>query len=154
MKPFCAALQFAGLRNVSSYIRSGNIIFETVDPAPEEIILSTLRTNFGLDRPVCLRTGPELANLIDEAPQLAFNQPKACMIYLHPGKASDDLGVEHATATERLIPTHGATFLWAPDGIGKSKLAAKLDHALPQPVTARNLNTIMAVHDRLQAISR
>jgi uncharacterized protein (DUF1697 family) len=33
-------------------------------------------------------------------------------------------------------------YLYAPDGIGRSKLAAKVEHALGVPVTARNWNTV------------
>jgi uncharacterized protein (DUF1697 family) len=32
--------------------------------------------------------------------------------------------------------------LYAPDGIGRSKLAAKIEKALGVPVTARNWNTV------------
>ena len=33
-------------------------------------------------------------------------------------------------------------YLYAPDGVGRSKLAAKVEQALGVPVTARNWNTV------------
>ena len=50
-----------------------------------------------------------------------------------------------ATGTETLAVRQGAAYLHAPDGIGRSKLAAKLDKALAVPVTARNWTTAQAI---------
>ena len=33
-------------------------------------------------------------------------------------------------------------YLYAPDGVGRSKLAAKVEQSMGVPVTARNLNTV------------
>ena len=40
-----------------------------------------------------------------------------------------------------------AFYLYAPDGIGRSKLAEKIDHALKTATTARNLNTVETLRD-------
>ena len=46
-----------------------------------------------------------------------------------------------ATDTERFETTDRAFFLYAPDGIGRSKLAERAERLLGVPATARNLNT-------------
>jgi uncharacterized protein (DUF1697 family) len=37
-------------------------------------------------------------------------------------------------------------YLYAPDGIGRSKLVAQIEKWIPVPMTARNLRTVLAVH--------
>ena len=55
---------------------------------------------------------------------------------LPPGLAT------RAAPGERFALGPGAFYLHAPDGIGRSKLAANVEHEFGQPATARNLNTL------------
>ena len=151
MKPFRMALTKRGLEDVHSYIQSGNITCRSPlsQDAIRDLVADVLDTEFALARPVHVTPPSLLKRIIDTAPTEARTAPKALMVYLHSGQADVTGLQDKAAPTEHLSLHNGYTLLWAPDGIGRSKLAAAMDSALPQPVTARNLNTILAVYARL-----
>ncbi|MEM8592514.1 MAG: DUF1697 domain-containing protein [Pseudomonadota bacterium] len=148
MKPFCAALEVAGLKNVRSYIQSGNIACEAATD-PTAIISDVMETGFSLTRPIHTLTAAKLSALIAACP-FADADAKRVLIYLHPGMADLAKLTPLAATDEKLTPGEGCTYLHAPSGIGRSKLAAKADKALPQPVTARNLATLRATASLLR----
>ena len=72
--------------------------------------------------------------------------PKALHGFFHDGPALDTGPMAPLlTATERLSSHPGILWLHAPDGIGRSKFAAKAERLAGRPVTARNANTIAAL---------
>lgn len=149
MKPFCAALTQAGFQDVSSYIQSGNILLHSDQSAQQvETQIGTVMANhFDLTRPVLALTADQVQAIVDQAPETP--SPKALMIYLHRACANLDAFAPYLSDTEHVTPGPGCTYLLAPNGIGRSKAAAKADTLLPNPVTARNLNTLLAVAHRL-----
>jgi uncharacterized protein (DUF1697 family) len=70
MKDLRAAMEGHGLDNVSTYIQSGNVLFET-DTARESLeaeIEATLEKTFGVPLVVVVRSHRQLQNVIDHAP--------------------------------------------------------------------------------------
>jgi len=64
--------------------------------------------------------------------------------FLADDPVDPDLGMltELRTGNEEFTLGDGAFYLHAPDGIGRSKLAAKVDKCLGVQTTARNWNTV------------
>ncbi|MEL6608735.1 MAG: DUF1697 domain-containing protein [Pseudomonadota bacterium] len=153
MKPFVVALAEAGLQAPASYIQSGNITcLSDLDPTGiAELVQGVMRDDFGLDRPVLVRTLPQIAALIRALPQAARDAPKSVMVYFHAGTEPHMPKVQPAPS-ETVIPLRGAVVLHAPDGIGRSRCAAQLDKVLPGSVTARNAATVAVLHSRLLAL--
>ena len=56
-----------------------------------------------------------------------------------------------AATTERYAVTDQAIYLHAPDGIGRSKLAAKMENLAGVRATARNWNTVTKLLDLANA---
>ena len=69
MAPLRAALTSAGLADVSSYLQSGNVIADHSDPVEfGRIVRETIAAEFGLDIPVVVRSGAELAAVLEWNP--------------------------------------------------------------------------------------
>jgi uncharacterized protein (DUF1697 family) len=71
MKDLRTAMEGHGLHNVSTYIQSGNVLFET-DAARDSLeteIEATLEKAFGVPLVVVLRSHRQLQNVIDQAPE-------------------------------------------------------------------------------------
>jgi len=70
MKDLRAALEAHGLENVSTYIQSGNVLFETDRPAKtlESEIEAALEKAFKVPLVVVLRSHRQLKSVIDKAP--------------------------------------------------------------------------------------
>jgi uncharacterized protein (DUF1697 family) len=66
-----ALLESIHLKNVNTYIQSGNIVFEhnkTANSELEELISNTIKTKYGFDVPCIVRTAAEWQRAIDENP--------------------------------------------------------------------------------------
>jgi uncharacterized protein (DUF1697 family) len=55
-----------------------------------------------------------------------------------------------ASEKENFALIDNVLYLFAPDGVGRSKLAEKLPRFLPQRYTARNLNSIKAIFEMMR----
>lgn len=132
----------AGYRDVSTYIQSGNILL-LADTDPAEDIAYLIQEHFGF-RPAAL-------SLTKEAfVETSANNPyvgadgKTVHFYFcdDAPKPNMDRTTSLKAETEDLKIIAKVAFLRAPNGIGRSKLAANLERCLEVPVTARNLNTV------------
>jgi uncharacterized protein (DUF1697 family) len=64
-----------------------------------------------------------------------------------PDAAADERLQEVVASSERFVLRDDVLYLHAPDGIGRSKLAASAERRLGVPATARNWRTVTAVLD-------
>ncbi|MCQ8188954.1 DUF1697 domain-containing protein [Streptomyces rugosispiralis] len=152
-----------GFEDVTVHLQTGNIVF--ADPGtPPERTARTLEDHFaaGLGFPVdvMVRTRDELAAAVEANPYPeAVAEPKTLhVVFLADAPANQDAlatlnaldPAAYAPEAFRLIGRE--IFLHCPDGVGRSKLAAKITNArLGVPATARNWNTVtklLALADR------
>lgn len=151
MADFRAALSAAGFGNVRSYIQSGNIILESElgRETVESRIKDILQDEFGLDRPVLLRSVNQLRTALADNPfPRAEADPKTLHIMFLTGDVSlDEEGLRALCDKGEEFSLHGDVFyLYTPNGYGRSKPAEKLDRFLKAgAVTARNLNSCMKI---------
>lgn len=71
MKNLRSMFETMGFENVRTYIQSGNVIFDSEENDSEllsESITKQIKSDFGHDVPVMIRTRDELKNLIDKNP--------------------------------------------------------------------------------------
>lgn len=144
LKAICAKL---GYENVKTYIQSGNVIFDS-------------------DKPDATTLGVELTHAIEQshgfAPQLfmllksdveqalngldfEFSEEKFVYFYFLEQPATNANMVELNALLKPddvLKITDDVVYFHSPEGMGKSKLAAKLDKLLGVKTTARNLRTV------------
>jgi uncharacterized protein (DUF1697 family) len=149
MKELKAACEAAGLQNVSTYIASGNLVFES-DCTPAEVrsvLDRVLRERFGLTKNhVLLRTPEEVAKAIAACPfgDAAKERPNRLMVTFLDSVPGKDAAANLALfeGPERLQLHGDHLYIDYPQGVAKSKLTtAYLDKTLKVIATARNWNT-------------
>jgi uncharacterized protein (DUF1697 family) len=160
MQELRAACADAGLRRVSTYIASGNVVFETDKSAAAAKILigDLLRDRFGLTRNHTLvRTPRQLAQVIAGNPfaAAAAKRPNLLMVSFLEGRPLSDAAGALAAyeGPERLHLAGDHLYIDYAEGVARSKLtAAFLDKALGVRATGRNWNTTNKLLEMARAL--
>jgi uncharacterized protein (DUF1697 family) len=141
-----------GLEDVRTYLQSGQAVF-TSDHGDEESLAAELASaigkHFGFDVDVIVRDHAYLKAIADNCPFPAAGlEPKQLHVTYYSAPVDAERFAELDTAVylpEEFRLGDRALYLYAPDGLGRSKLADALSRpALTQGVTAtsRNWNTV------------
>lgn len=145
-----------GCAEVKSYIQSGNLVFSRNDgdrAALSEQIQTRVENRFGFRPQVLLLRESELQAALAANPfPAATTEPKSLHLFFLAREPSDpDLDALRAIqkVSERFDLRPGVFYLHAPEGIGRSKLAAKVEKALGVAVTARNWRTVAKIKELL-----
>ena len=145
MRELAVVLEALGLQNVRTYIQSGNVVFQSEEQPPGDLsarISEAIDERHGFAPSVLILTLEEFEKALAENPYPeAVNEPKTLHVYFlsaepeHPDvETLERLKLEN----EQYTIIGKAFYLHAPDGIGRSKLAAGAEKALGVTVTARN----------------
>ncbi len=148
LRAACAA---RGLRDVRTYIQSGNVVFGSDEP--EAVAAATLadaiRAVGGFDVPVAVRDAAAFSAIVAACPfPDAAERPKSVHLALAaaPISAAAAADLEAWPGPERVRVVNGAVYADYVDGVGTSKLTpAWLDRRAAAPVTARNWATVGAI---------
>jgi len=152
MRELVEVLEELGLQDVKTYIQSGNVIFRSEDTNVSELserMSCAINKSHGFAPQVLLLGLDELEWAIASNPYpAAESEPKTLHLYFlasepeHPNL--EDL--ESVKASSERFTLKGRVFyLHAPDGIGRSKLAAKVEKSLGVAVTARNWRSVTKI---------
>ncbi|MGL6209652.1 MAG: DUF1697 domain-containing protein [Paracoccaceae bacterium] len=155
MAGFRGLLSGMGLRDVRTYIQSGNAVFGCVDPVGLEArITKAIETAFDFAPAVFLRSGDQMAAVLDNP---FADQPgdKVHAFFLAEAAPVLDLQVldRWIAPSERWHLAEGVFYLHHPEGIGRSKLAERLGKVIPCDMTARNLRTVGALVEMARTVS-
>lgn len=142
-----------GFSSVTTYIQSGNLVLTAPSAMTGEIIEATLAdaivSRFGFHPVILVRSPADLATALDSNPFAdRVSEGKQLHLFFYdgsPDKWDDDTIRSLAIEGEDVALTPGILYLFARDGIGRSKLAEKLPRHLPARHTARNLNSVQAI---------
>jgi uncharacterized protein (DUF1697 family) len=136
-----------GYGDVRTHLRSGNVLLDS--PLPEEQLARQLHQvialEFGMDVPVVLRTGREIAAVLgcDPLGHLVTDPSRYSVTFLPESPHRDRVaalppadGGEYALDGREL-------YLWLPDGMARSPMATwPWDRLLGMAGTNRNWNTV------------
>ena len=152
MKDLVAALESVGAQDVATYIQSGNAVFrseETDASSLSDRIRAEIRDRHGFEPQVLLLGSGEMEKAIRSNPfPEAESEPRTLHLYFlaaTPERPDLDGLEEIQGKRERFFLGEGVFFLHAPDGIGRSGLAANAERLLGVPATARNWRTVRKV---------
>lgn len=146
MKELAGLLQQLGCEKVQTYIQSGNVVLQTEQARDElaEAISAKVAKVRGFCPNVLLLEIAELETAATSNPFPTADGKALHLFFMGAVPANPDL--EKLTAlrspTEDFQLKQNVFYLYAPDGIGRSKLAAKVENCLGVPTTARNWNTV------------
>lgn len=152
MKDLKAALERAGLEDVSTYIQSGNVIFKstkTSAPKLSRLIGECVSSNFGFEPRVMVLGVKDLEKAAAGNPfRKAEAEPKSLHLFFmdEAPPAADTAGMNKVKAgSEEFVLKDNVLYLHTPKGFGTSKLAERVERLLGVPATARNWRTVGAV---------
>ena len=150
MADLAALFTDAGAKDVRTYIQSGNVVFGASAKSVERIASAVVRgiaADHGLEVPIVLRSGAELARVLAENPYLA---KKAAPEHLHVAFLAHLPAKKNAAALDpERSPGDALTlrgrdlYLHLPNGAGKTKITnVWLDKTLGTVSTVRNWRTV------------
>lgn len=152
MKALKALLENLGLQNVKTYIQSGNVVFQGNEKNTSWLsskISAEIEKSHGFKPQVLLLNIEEMEEAIESNPfPEAESEPKTLHLNFLASvpetpnlKALESLKKEN----ERFELKGNVFYLHAPDGIGRSKLAANAERLLGVTMTGRNWRTVCKI---------
>ena len=148
-----------GLKDVITYINSGNVVFTSDDADPAQLpkqIEDAFAQKFGFHANVLVRTSTQLEDIIANNP--FQNQPMKeskwvvvlFLTTLPESTALEDLQKTY-TGPEELYLIGQELYIYYPNGIGRSKLTlTMIEKKLKTSGTGRNWNTILQLQKMIQ----
>jgi uncharacterized protein (DUF1697 family) len=135
-----AMCERAGLKQVKTYIASGNVVFQSAkaEAQVKAALEAALATYAGKPVGAMVRTAAEMAEVLAANPFQAMPGNRTVAIFLDGAPPADALKNVVGRGTEELALGKREIYGYYPDGQGESKLripAAKTG-------TARNMNTV------------
>ena len=142
-------LESLKLKNVRTYIQSGNVIFDSTSRTASSLAIKIggqVKKQYGFRPHVLILDRKSLQAAIKSNPfPGAVSDPKTLhfLFLAEPATDPDIEAIDNAkTLTENYKLTDCVFYLHAPDGIGRSKLAANAEKHLGVVATARNYRTV------------
>ena len=152
MKDLVSLLENIGSQNVKTYIQSGNAVFQNREENASllsNIIRAAIKKSHGFEPQVLLLEPEEIERVVESNPfPEAESEPKTLHVhFLASMPKNPDLGALESIKSdrERFVLKDGVLYLHAPDGIGRSKLAANAEKLLGVAMTGRNWRTVCKV---------
>jgi uncharacterized protein (DUF1697 family) len=149
MKQLADMLVGLGCQNIETYIQSGNVLLqhrELNGQALSNMIAEQIERIFGFKPHILLLTLIQFkqAAINNPFPE-AQSEPKTLHVYFlaEPATCANlDALTTLKKDNESFQLVEQVFYLHAPDGIGRSKLAERVEKMLAVPTTARNWNTV------------
>ena len=142
-------LESLKLKNVRTYIQSGNVIFDAptkIASSLSAMICEKIEKEHGFRPQLLVMNSKTLREAMRLNPfPLAVSDPKSLHFFFlaEPATDPDIAALDAAKAsTESFRLTNDVFYLHAPNGIGRSKLAAIAEKHLGVVTTARNYRTV------------
>ena len=152
MKELEFVFEDLGLSQVQTYIQSGNVTFQAVADSTQELagnIGDAVCRSHDFAPKVLVLSIQEFRNAVASNPfPEGESDPKSLHLsFLESAPSNPDIkkleSLQSASERFKLIGT--VFYLHAPEGIGRSKLAANVEKALGVTMTARNWRSVSAI---------
>jgi uncharacterized protein (DUF1697 family) len=149
MKDLVAMLEELGAREVKTYIQSGNAVFvwkgKDISRLADDL-RAEIKKRRGFDPHVLLLELDGLERVIKQNPfpEAGDDSPALHAGFLAGVPESPDLRALESlqSNSERFRLVDSVFYLYAPEGVGRSKLAARAERLLGVPMTDRNWRTV------------
>ncbi len=152
MKELKTLLESLDLQNVKTYIQSGNVVFQSTETNASWLsrqISAEIEKSHSFEPQVLLLELEEMEKAIESNPfPEAESEPKSLHVnFLASVPENPDLKALEALRkeSERFDLKGNAFYLYAPDGVGRSKLAANAERLLGVSMTGRNWRTVCEI---------
>lgn len=141
-----AILSAAGLQNVTTYIQSGNVLFESDDTRTNltQCIIDTIEKQYGFIVPTILLTPQELQAAVDNNPYSEAEGNRLYLTFLSDQPNKDGLAAIEAVKREgeEISFIENVLYFHCPIGAARSKISNNLvEKKLETRATTRNWRT-------------
>lgn len=153
-----AALEKKGLKNVVTYIQSGNILFDTSEKDPlkiAETIENVIKKEFGFDVPCVVKTKEDFKFILDNNDFLKAGKPED-RLYVTFLSNEPEMDKIKAIDSEQYLPEEFSIkgsnlFFFSPTGYGKAKMNNNFfENKLKVKATTRNWKTVNKLFELAQ----
>lgn len=160
MNELKALHESSGLKDILTYIQSGNVVFtcDDMDAAQlQQQIEDSFAAKFGFCSAVMVRSAAELSEIIEQSPfQGHTDKAPNWIIVMFLAAQPEEGALEALRAAyhgpEEIVLIGKELYLYYPDGIGRSKLTNNLiEKKLKTAGTARNWNTVLQLQKMLMS---
>jgi uncharacterized protein (DUF1697 family) len=147
MQGLVKLLEDVGCENVKTYIQSGNAVFHMPKDNAATLarrIGQEIMKGYGFTPHILLLDKAQLEEAVKHNPFNTGVGKALHFFFLDSRPQSPDLnGLKTIKTRSEEFKLHKNVFyLYAPEGIGRSRLVAKIEKCIGVPVTARNWNTV------------
>lgn len=152
MLELVALLEDLGLSDVKTYIQSGNAIFQSKKINSVELsqkICAAIKKRHGFDVQVIVLDVNELKEAIASNPFAGIEAKANALHFFFLSSLPENSDLKPLESvrreSEQFSLIDKVFYLYAPAGIGQSKLAVKVEKTLGVAVTARNWRTVSKI---------
>lgn len=147
MKELVAILETLGFENIQTYIQSGNVVFRSgkkIGAKDAAEISGAIFRKKGFEPKVLLLSAKQLQDAIKHNPFPTDDGKALHFLFLEskPGQPNMERLETLKGKSEAFKLDKKVFYLYAPEGVGRSKLAVAVEKSLGVPVTGRNWNTV------------
>lgn len=139
----------SGLKNVKTYIQSGNVIFESKQNDVlkiEDTIKKAILSHFGFDVSVLVKTRDDLKRIFGDCPFSEDKKQASYFTMLHtiPNKELVEEASKKVYEGEEYMIINDCIYFYCAKGAGQAKFNMKLfERKLKTTATIRNYNTMV-----------
>lgn len=149
MKELVSILEENHFKNIQTYIQSGNVVLKSTN-IPDAKISSVIKNKFDFKPEVLVIGESEFISSIKNNPYISKEGKVMHFYFCKSSPKVNEAKLKKLKAESEEYHIEGKTlYLYAPEGIGRSKLVANLESCLGVPATGRNLNTINKLQNML-----
>ncbi|MEL0455066.1 DUF1697 domain-containing protein [Flavobacteriaceae bacterium SZ-1-7] len=142
-------LSKAGLKDVQTYIQSGNVVFRSSENEAEKLALriqNTIEKHFGFEVPTLVKSPKELQQIFDACPFPEDEKTESyfMLLFASPSKALVDEVSKISYSNETFVITDDCVYLYSSVGYGNAKCNNNFfERKLKITATARNYKTMV-----------
>jgi uncharacterized protein (DUF1697 family) len=147
-------LSSSGYDDVRTYVQSGNVVLRSgsAEKALTAAVQRRLSDAFGFDIGIFVRSAAQLADVVANNPFLSPGVDHGRQLHVAflegvPGRRALAALDPHRAPPDELHARGREVYVWAPNGIGPSKVLHGLDRILETSMTVRNWRTVTALLD-------
>ncbi len=145
-----------GFKNVSTFIQSGNVLFES-SSSSEAAVIKKMEQGFletlGYEIKVLLRTREQITTLVTLDPFKKTGDSKNYITFLSkPVKPQSDLSITSSKKEYTVVSMTDREIFWASHKLSNGRYGnyETLEKTFGKELTTRNWNTVVKIYQRLQ----
>ncbi len=156
MKSLKESFETTGFSNVSTYINSGNVIFQSKEDDARKLerkIEQVLSSEYQLDSKVVVRSLAEMEKLVKVLPQSGDSDWRYNVIFLRHTIDSEKILAELPVNSDiEQIVYHPGALLWSAQvsELTRTNMAKLSSRKIFQDMTVRNLNTTKKLYELMK----